>query len=138
MKKCPQCKKTFPPARKEQMWCSKGCASVRRGKMRKGQKTGPQKERIYRRQTDRDGYVRVYAVLHPYREGRLMIPEHVMVMEKHIGRRLLPGECVHHLDGDRQNNSLENLELMSRSKHSGLHGPATAKKRKRGNRGTFA
>lgn len=138
MKTCPQCHTKFAPARKEQVWCSKSCASVRKGELRRGQKTGPQKWRIYKRRKDRDGYVRVYAALHPFRGPRLMILEHVMVMEQRIGRRILPTECVHHRDGNRRNNALKNLELMLRSRHSRLHGPATAKKRKRGVHGRFA
>lgn len=43
---------------------------------------------------------------------------HRKVMEDHIGRPLLSHETVHHLDGDRQNNNLENLELWS-----SRHGP---------------
>lgn len=46
---------------------------------------------------------------------------HAVVMEKSVGRRLRPDECVHHIDGDRQNNGLENLELMTRASHSRLH-----------------
>lgn len=138
MKKCLQCKRLFRPARKEQMWCSMSCASVRKGKMRRGQKTGPQKGKVYKKRVDQDGYIRVNAVLHPFRDGRLMILEHVMVMEKFLKRRILPIECVHHRDGDRQNNKIENLELITRSRHSSLHGPKTAQKRKRGPHGRFA
>jgi hypothetical protein len=46
---------------------------------------------------------------------------HVVRMEQHIGRKILPGECVHHIDGDKQNNDLSNLRLMTISEHTRLH-----------------
>lgn len=47
--------------------------------------------------------------------------EHRVVMEKHLGRALIKGEIVHHLDGDKHNNSIENLQLMTQSEHIALH-----------------
>lgn len=40
-------------------------------------------------------------------------PEHVVKIEELIGRKLIKGECVHHIDGDRTNNDLDNLVLLS-------------------------
>jgi len=47
--------------------------------------------------------------------------EHVVVMEEKIGRSLFPNEVVHHIDGVRSNNTLDNLELMTRSEHTRFH-----------------
>jgi hypothetical protein len=45
--------------------------------------------------------------------------QHRYVMEQHLGRRLLRTENVHHVDGNRANNNLENLELWVTSQPSG-------------------
>lgn len=57
------------------------------------------------------GYIHLRRSLHPYaRDG--YVAEHRLVMEKHLGRYLLPSEVVHHKDKNRKNNALENLELF--------------------------
>jgi hypothetical protein len=67
-----------------------------------------------------------------------MLAEHVRVMELHIGRRIAPGECVHHRDGDRANNALANLELLTKSEHSSLHRKIDTHLRSRNEMGRFA
>lgn len=48
--------------------------------------------------------------------------EHLLNIEAHIGRNLKKGEVVHHIDGDRQNNSLDNLFLCrDRAHHNEVH-----------------
>ncbi len=61
--------------------------------------------------------------------------EHVVAIEHEIGRSLLKGECVHHKDGNKMNNSLSNLQLMTISDHTSLHAKENIKKRKRDSKG---
>jgi hypothetical protein len=66
------------------------------------------------------GYIRIYNMHeHPNSDKKGSIFEHTMIMSEHLGRSLLPHENVHHKNGQRNDNSIENLELWSRSQPSG-------------------
>lgn len=75
--------------------------------------------------TREDGYVIVSPTeddiqfCPPGRSNRIM--EHRLVMSRALGRPLLPHETVHHIDGDRSNNELSNLQLRF-----GRHGNGVA------------
>lgn len=69
------------------------------------------------------GYVMVLAPLdHPIRrkpKSRPYIMEHRLVMEHHLGRYLEAWEWVHHRNGVKDDNRIENLELVTHADHRG-------------------
>lgn len=62
---------------------------------------------------DGDGYVLIHTPTHPHATAAGYVREHRLVMESMIGRHLEPGEVVHHIDGDKQNNRPDNLQLFA-------------------------
>jgi len=59
------------------------------------------------------GYVMIQAKDHPRATKEGYVFEHILVMEKHIRRYLLPNEVIHHINGVKTDNRLENLRLFS-------------------------
>lgn len=82
------------------------------------------------------GYVRIWIGEHPYADRDGFALEHRIVVEKYLrqhnpassslvrlGERVYldPGLVVHHRNGDKQDNRLDNLEVMSCAEHTALH-----------------
>jgi hypothetical protein len=50
------------------------------------------------------------------KDGKNLL-EHRVIMEAHLGRPLMSGEVVHHINGDQLDNRIENLAVMNHSEH---------------------
>jgi hypothetical protein len=93
--------KRYPPR-----YCSRRCAGIaHRRDGHHSWKGG--------RVVEPDGYVFIHAPEHPFANQRGYVAEHRLVMERVLGRLLLPEEVVHHEDDDPGNNDPSNLRLFS-------------------------
>lgn len=110
---CLACGSTFHSRRSDKSrFCSRTCAL--RGERHPQWRGG---------RTSQKGYVLVRLVdddhlAVPMRDRRGYVPEHRLVMAEALNRPLRHGEQVHHINGDKTDNRIENLELRSRP-----HGP---------------
>jgi hypothetical protein len=69
---------------------------------------------------DDKGYVKLLRPDHP-KNIRGYIYEHRGVMERYLGRMLLPWETVHHINEVKTDNRIENLFLCTVKEHSAIH-----------------
>lgn len=67
------------------------------------------------------GFQKKQGYIHILIDAGKYMPLHVLLMEWKIGRRLKKGEVVHHINHDRADNRLSNLQLMTASEHGRLH-----------------
>jgi len=112
---CVECgKERWVPIKKGKPKYSKCSSCCQKGKIAWNSKGG--------RARSRQGYVCITLPIDsPYVE---MAPkcrkifEHRLVMAKHLGRFLLPSEHIHHRNGIKDDNRIENLELVSQLNHN--------------------
>ena len=109
--KCIVCGKVWMGTARPRKFCSQKCVSqgIHNGMWQDGRYETPA------------GYVMLYSPQHPNRVAGNYVLEHRLVMEKNLGRFLTDKEQVHHINGMRSDNRIENLELTTCSEHSKHH-----------------
>lgn len=65
------------------------------------------------------GYKLICKKGHPNSSSKGHIAEHTFIMSEHLGRALIKGESVHHKNGIKTDNRIENLELWSKAQPPG-------------------
>lgn len=71
--------------------------------------------------TTKQGYVMKLCPDHPSCSKTGYVQAHRYIMEKHIKRLLNTNEAVHHINGIKNDNRIENLKLMIKADHKRLH-----------------
>ena len=83
---------------------------------RKGNNNGNWKGGKHHR---KDGYklIRIGIISSNFKGARYKL-EHRIVMEKHLKRPLLRSEIVHHINGNKSDNRIKNLKIMTQAEHA--------------------
>ena len=68
-----------------------------------------------------DGYKMLLKPNHPKADKHGYVMEHIFVWEKETGVSIPPNCCIHHLNGNKSDNRIENLCMMHRTAHTVMH-----------------
>ncbi len=132
---CPQCKKFFKPRLSNSQFCSRQCAGTfllkgKTGSLSRFWKGGIHRRKLGVRRNQPSGYIEIW-------DGNRWIGEHRQIMEKVEGRKLKRSEHVHHINGKRDDNRIENLVVLTISQHNHHHKKEQVKNFQRDSAGKF-
>lgn len=115
------CERCHKPLKYGKRFCSNKCRSLSIPMPPRPDRTG-HRPGNYKGRIKRNGYWAIYLPKHPYSNKQGYVFEHRLVVEKDIGRYLLPTEVVHHIDYSKTNNKVDNLQLLSsNAEHKDIH-----------------
>jgi hypothetical protein len=63
--------------------------------------------------TEDRGYIKIFNLQHPRANAAGYVYEHILIMEKDLGRTISISEHIHHIDGNPKNNKIGNLMLFA-------------------------
>lgn len=134
--KCETCGITFRRYRQhaeasKHQFCSNECTTVfRKQNMKKlNAELNPVRMTPEMREAVRNGHINLRTGDEHCYEKYYGKHLHRILAEKKLGRKLKPGEVVHHIDSNCRNNSLDNLQVLpSQAEHAKLHKNADRKR----------
>ena len=112
----------YKKARKLGLSRDKNVAFKNRSLCQKGKKSSNWKGG--RKKTSK-GYIQVMSPNHPRADSGGYVLEHILVFERETGISVPRGCCVHHLNGNKEDNRIENLCIMTVGAHTVMHHSGT-------------
>lgn len=76
---------------------------------------------IVRKEIKKGDYTYALVPDHPHATKNGYVLLHRVIMENKLGRLLQPDEVVHHIDHNKKNNSIDNLQVLTNKEHAKLH-----------------